>query len=1034
MVACSVDGDRLAKSPCPCYPFGWPIAHLDSFVRKAVVQTRRPSTATLGMAQTAQIEAFEKAFKARFRILDYLGSGGVGEVFRVEQPGQASPIVVKWFYPWLTGLDLAGFKAQVAQECVVNPRCLKIEGIEEVYGRKYLLVEDAACRDLSTFFQPSDRITEEVLHRRIIPLIEAMSEAIAEMHEETFHGNLKPTNIFYEGGRVRFTDHLIPRLLTPSHFQQIQLSQGDAWYYMAPEYLTDEVRIGPAADQYALAAICFRLLSGVVPDARHESVASSSNPTLDAAVDAVFRRGLDPDPARRFPGISEFTGALIDALENLPPEAFTPRLPSSEEALLLDATREVTAEAIEIPKTPSSMIEIPPEEGEEAAAEGTDAGEREEDLVLDELPDPVGIEFFDLPENVALHLDEEEGFSLSISYEEEGERDTKGAIPADAQGEAVAVEEEEASRPGTQDGQTSEGVRPSWEERTEIEWIDPETSGIASFAGPGETTKIEIIEPPLEEEPSPPEGETTETLSVVVPEHLVSEGTTSSTDAGLGGGEEETAHERREEVTVTVTAPPPERRRGSGSRASLLVGERTVTGIVLPNPRRGGVMPRQEGEGAGHRQGEGATPAASKGNVPRIDFSAFREARLAPQPPPIHRPRFHPFRTNLFLATLPWMVSFLIVMVTLGYLATEILNRPTFLMLDHLWQRSGIFFHHFSWERIGIRVPVREPAEEERLAKGEEMGEEEGLSALPAEALEGLAQDLFAREYFLTPPERNAVLVCRELLRRRPEDPFAREMLDRIVTRYLAWGDRARESGARRKARLYYERALQVGRIDPTLGERVREASERLAALSAPLLPPPEPCPEDMVFIPAGSFPIGSQRNDKLRNFQDLSPAEATTAAFCIDRYEFPNKVGNIPRTEVTWQEAMRVCNILGRRLCTEEEWERACKGPAGTRFPYGNTWDPQRCNTEDARGLERTVEAIGSRPACRSGYGVFDMSGNVKEWTSSSWPGHPGEKVVRGGSSLQPDWAVRCASRENYFPYEQSKALGFRCCKDSNE
>ncbi|RME56961.1 MAG: hypothetical protein D6795_00325, partial [Deltaproteobacteria bacterium] len=595
---------------------------------------------------------------------------------------------------------------------------------------------------------------------------------------------------------------------------------------------------------------------------------------------------------------------------------------------------------------------------------------------------------------------------------------------------------EETSFPEGEEAGGGEGLRPSWEERTEIEWTEPETSWSAGFTGRGETTKMEIVEaPPPAGEEAPPEGETTETLSVVVPEHLVSEGTTSSTDIGLEGGRKEaTERERREEVTVTVTAPPPLRRRESGSRPPLQEGERTVTGIVLPGHRRWGTTPRKEGGVAGHLQGEGSTPAVSKGDAPRIDFSAFREARLVPQPLPIHRPRFHPFRTNLFLATLPWMVSFLIVMVTLGYLATEILNQRTFLMLDHLWQRSGIFFHHFSWERIGIRVPEREAAEEERGAQGEDMGEEAGLAALPDEALERLARDLFGREYFLTPPERNAVEVCRELLHRRPGDPFAREMLDRIVTRYLAWGDRARERGERRKARLYYERAQQVGRIDPTLGERVREASERLAELSAPLLPPPPPCPEDMVFIPAGSFPVGSRENDKLRNFQDLPFGEATTAAFCIDRYEFPNKVGNIPRTDVTWQEAIRVCKVLGRRLCTEEEWERACKGPEGTRFPYGDTWDPQRCNTEDARGLEGTIEAIGSRPACRSGYGVFDMSGNVKEWTSSSWPGHPGEKVVRGGSSLQPDWAVRCASRENYFPYERSKSLGFRCCKDPNE
>lgn len=226
-----------------------------------------------------------------------------------------------------------------------------------------------------------------------------------------------------------------------------------------------------------------------------------------------------------------------------------------------------------------------------------------------------------------------------------------------------------------------------------------------------------------------------------------------------------------------------------------------------------------------------------------------------------------------------------------------------------------------------------------------------------------------------------------------------------------------------------------------------------------------------MRLVPAGNFTMGSAYR-----LSDEYPAhQVYLDAFYIDKYEVTNilyavcvkagecklpqksdfevrvnyysnnKYSYFPVIYVDWEMAKTYCEWRGAYLPTEAQWEKAARATSERTYPWaGNDIDCEKANYS---GCIEKPSPIGNYENGKSLYGIYDLAGNVWEWTADWYSETYYEispsknplgadsslaRVVRGGSWNSEDTVVRSANRNQYNPAYANNEIGFRCARDA--
>lgn len=226
----------------------------------------------------------------------------------------------------------------------------------------------------------------------------------------------------------------------------------------------------------------------------------------------------------------------------------------------------------------------------------------------------------------------------------------------------------------------------------------------------------------------------------------------------------------------------------------------------------------------------------------------------------------------------------------------------------------------------------------------------------------------------------------------------------------------------------------------------VRQAAARRAELKRRVPPPPE----GMVLVAAGTSWTGSSHPHAEA---DETPRKYFLPAFYIDRFEvtnaqfqkflpthtFPAGAENLPASGIFKHQAEAYAAHYRKRLPTAAEWEKAARGPDGQRYPWGETFEPGRCNARQPGTPGGTILPVGNFPHGVSPYGCHDMAGNVWEWVSDIHEERPlldrrwrkQRGILKGGAHSYSSFQARAAYNGFEALDTTCNDVGFRCAQD---
>ncbi|MBI5498409.1 MAG: SUMF1/EgtB/PvdO family nonheme iron enzyme [Deltaproteobacteria bacterium] len=1005
-----------------------------------------------GTRQPQAIFSIGETVAERYRILDVIGSGGVGTVYRAHDTDIDVDVALKAVAPKL--LQTAD-EQKTFSRFIKTARKLHHANIVRIYDegrdagaqgeRRFFTMQLLEGLTLRKIIQLRREKTQVFQLAEIEPIFAQLAAAMDYAHKTVWHGDLKPENVLVLPDLLKVTDFCLIQALPTKPFLAIQKSRGAAYQYIAPEVRLEASRIDGRADVYSLGVILAEMLTGEVYEGHSAKNIQKALEALPRNIDATIRKAVHESPDTRFQTAGELSQALAEivargdaarvatpAPRSMPPpppqdsdehsvrseNSDENSLPAASESsvIMLEHQPAGTTDVTEVPELPSGSDETPvvglraknvqkallePDTDEQrtgaanrnkADAHGIGADEIVEEADAEEEPDtPAQL-------GPPTHEDTEQ---------DEGDKSEEVKVPTSGE-VAVPTRPPPRSLPPPPPTERSNGHSRNGHEPAAAQ--DP--------YGPP---------PPLPEDPS-------------------DSGRLVSSPDNLAIHDEPTLNEKSAKVglhdALTSLRPNPKYESTLPKGAFVPPQERPTTALPalsIPPPQVTREQPTQQ------RKGMPLLPifAAIGVFVGAAGFFAVREYRnmaaqldkagrgTVNQPAPLPPPTEIPPKPETPPAPAPTGAT--------GPTAAPAAPAPA----DDAKKKAE---EEAARKKAADDEKARLAAEEDarRKAAAEEeatrrRAEEDARRAAekhPAandDAKRKKEEDAAARRAAAEDArrkkdeEKQAAAEARkaaaeETKRRKEEDAAARKAAADEKKRAAEEAAAARRAADEEKKKAAEEAAARKKADEEAAAAKKHVAAADPAQLS---------CPKGMALVVGGAFKMGSAANDPMHNFEEKRLELVEVKPFCIDYYEFPNSKSAKPTTNVSWFQAQELCKGKGKRLCEEEEWEKACKGPDNERYPYGNSWDPDRCSTQDAEGNDRELAEQKAFPKCRSGFGLINLSGNASEWVASSFSSTQKDRVHKGGSANRPDWATRCANRANLAPSGKNPFVGFRCCAD---
>jgi serine/threonine-protein kinase len=262
----------------------------------------------------------------KYRIVDRLGRGGMGTVYKAVDQTLAREVAIKVLNPELTDADLLKrFRAEAITLARLNhPGIATIYELHQQQDDELLMVMEFVRGE--TFHDLSERLGS-IAPPQAAHLCMQVLDALGHAHRAgVVHRDLKPANLMItDSGAVKVMDFGIARVLGSEHFTQGGYMMGTP-AYMAPEQVLGR-EIDGRADLYSVGVVLYRLLSGQLPFKAETAISmvrmqiseaptpiATLRPDLPAWCTTIAERALAKSPADRFQSAEEFRAALSAAV------------------------------------------------------------------------------------------------------------------------------------------------------------------------------------------------------------------------------------------------------------------------------------------------------------------------------------------------------------------------------------------------------------------------------------------------------------------------------------------------------------------------------------------------------------------------------------------------------------------------------------------------------------------------------------------------------------------------------------------------